>query len=155
MKKLICTLLTLAMLLGLAGCTTTPTGSADASTDTAATEPANQDDTKTKPTSGTGLPGNRNPLTGEETEKDISGNCPVAVMLNNIKQALPQSGNSKADFFFEIPEEGGITRIMALYQDITDVGTIGTVRSTRPYYVRLAVGHDAILTHCGGRNTAH
>lgn len=155
MKKLICTLLTLAMLLGLAGCTTTPTGSADASTDTAATEPANQDDTKTEPTSGTGLPGNRNPLTGEETEKDISGNCPVAVMLNNIKQALPQSGNSKADFFFEIPEEGGITRIMALYQDITDVGTIGTVRSTRPYYVRLAVGHDAILTHCGGSNTAY
>lgn len=76
----------------------------------------------TEPTSGTGLPGNRNPLTGEETEKDISGNCPVAVMLNNIKQALPQSGNSKADFFFEIPEEGGITRIMALYQDIIGRG---------------------------------
>ena len=76
-------------------------------------------------------------------------------MLNNIKQALPQSGNSKADFFFEIPEDGGITRIMALYQDISDVGTIGTVRSTRPYYVRLAVGHDAILTHCGGSSTAY
>lgn len=152
MKKLICTLLTLAMLLGLAGCTTAPTGSGDASA--GVTEPAGQDSTE-EPTGGTGLPGNRNPLTGEETDTDISQNCPVAVMLNNIKQALPQSGNSKADFFFEIPEEGGITRIMALYQDISDVGTIGTVRSTRPYYVRLAVGHDAILTHCGGSSTAY
>lgn len=157
MKKLICTILTLAMLLGLAGCTVAPASgqATSADTDTTVTEPTDTEPLKDETVSGTGLSGNRNPLTGEETETDISGNCPVAVMLNNIKQALPQSGNSKADFFFEIPEEGGITRIMALYQDITDVGTIGTVRSTRPYYVRLAVGHDAILTHCGGSNTAY
>ena len=55
MKKLICTLLTLAMLLGLAGCTVAPTGSGDASTDTAATQPADQDEPKTEATSGTGL----------------------------------------------------------------------------------------------------
>ena len=48
MKKLICTLLTLAMLLGLAGCTVAPTGSGDASTDTAATQPADQDEPKTR-----------------------------------------------------------------------------------------------------------
>ena len=155
MKKLICAILTLAMLLGLAGCTVAPAGSQESSADTVVTEPTDADLPEEEQAVGTGLSGNRNPLTGEETETDISGNCPVAVMLNNIKQALPQSGNSKADFFFEIPEEGGITRIMALYQDITDVGTIGTVRSTRPYYVRLAVGHDAILTHCGGSNTAY
>ena len=76
MKKLICTLLTLAMLLGLAGCTTTPTGSADASTDTAATEPANQDDTKTDAHQRHRPARQPQPLTGEETEKDISGNCP-------------------------------------------------------------------------------
>ena len=82
MKKLICTLLTLAMLLGLAGCTTAPTGSGDASA--GVTEPAGQDSTE-EPTGGTGLPGNRNPLTGEETDTDISQNCPVAVM-----QGLPR-----------------------------------------------------------------
>ena len=52
MKKLICTLLTLAMLLGLAGCTTAPTGSGDASA--GVTEPAGQDSTE-EPTGGTGL----------------------------------------------------------------------------------------------------
>lgn len=155
MKKRVSILLTLAMLLALAGCTVAPadvsgSGSAEASA------PVVDVPVQEEETGGTtGLPGNRNPLTGEETEADISGNCPVAVMLNNIKQALPQSGNSKADFFYEIPEEGGITRIMALYQDISGVGAIGTVRSTRPYYVRLAVGMDAILTHCGGSHTAY
>lgn len=70
-------------------------------------------------------------------------------MLNTIEQALPQSGNSAADMLFEIPEEGGITRVMALYQDLTDVGRIGTIRSTRDYYLQLAMGLDAIVLHAG------
>ena len=91
----------------------------------------------------------RNPLTGEVTEKDLTPYCPIAVMLNTAHAALPQSGNSKADMYYEVPEEGGITRIMAFYQDVSDVGWIGPIRSTRPYFVRLAVGQDALLTHCG------
>ena len=59
-----------------------------------------------------------NPLTGEGSEVDYSNKRPVAVMLNTIKQALPQSGNSKADILIEMAEEGGITRVMGIYQDI-------------------------------------
>jgi hypothetical protein len=75
-------------------------------------------------------------------------------MLNTLKKALPQSGNSQADMLFEIPEEGGITRVMAVYQDITGVGNLGTIRSTRDYYVQLAMGMDGILVHAGCSNIA-
>lgn len=96
-----------------------------------------------------------NPLTGEPSDIDYTDVRPVAVMLNNIRQALPQHGNSQADLLYEVPEEGGITRIMGVYQDLTDVGTLGTVRSTRPYYVRLALSNDAILVHAGGSGAAY
>lgn len=147
MKKMLSLLLALSMLLALSACTF-----GGGETVSSAEEPAAE---TSAAASSTGLEGYRNPLTGEETETDISRNCPVGVMLNNVKEALPQSGNSKADMFYEVPEEGGITRILALFQDVTDVGQIGTVRSTRPYFVRLAVGQDALLTHCGGSNQAY
>lgn len=97
-----------------------------------------------------------NPLTGEATETDVSANRPVMVMLNNLKQALPQSGNSQADIIYEMLEEGGITRMLAVYQDISSVeGNLGTIRSTRPYYVDLVAGLDGILVHAGGSNAAY
>lgn len=147
MKKILSLLLALSMLLALSACSF-----GGDETVSSAEEPAAETSAEV---STTELEGYRNPLTGEETETDISRNCPVGVMLNNVKEALPQSGNSKADMFYEVPEEGGITRILALFQDVTDVGQIGTVRSTRPYFVRLAVGQDALLTHCGGSNQAY
>ena len=147
MKKILSLLLAVGLLLALSAC---PFGSGE-TVSSAEPEPVES----TAAASSTGLDGYRNPLTGEETETDISRNCPVGVMLNNVKEALPQSGNSKADMFYEVPEEGGITRILALFQDVTGVGQIGTVRSTRPYFVRLAVGQDALLTHCGGSNQAY
>ena len=91
-----------------------------------------------------------NPLTGEKTAIDYSNIRPVAVMLNTIRPALPQSGNSKADILIEMAEEGGITRIMGVYQDITGIGTIGTVRSTREYYFAWTRSFDAIMVHAGG-----
>lgn len=90
------------------------------------------------------------PLTGLGCPNDIAGNRPVAAMLNTIDVALPQSGCSDADILIEIPEEGGITRIMGLFQDVSKVGSIGTIRSTRRYYSELAIGMDAILCHAGG-----
>lgn len=95
-----------------------------------------------------------NPLTGEATETDISGNRPYAAMLNTIKQALPQSSNSQADMLIEATEEGGITRVMGIYQDLSGIGNIGTIRSTREYFVYLAMGLDALLIHAGCSVTA-
>ena len=37
-------------------------------------------------------------------------------MLNNLKKAQPQLGNSQADIIYEVPAEGGITRMLAVYQ---------------------------------------
>ena len=96
-----------------------------------------------------------NPLTGEGCETDISKNRPIAIMLNNLKKALPQMGVSQADLIFEIPAEGGITRMMAVFQDVSDVGTIGSVRSARDYYISLAKGLDALYLHAGGSPQAY
>ncbi len=96
-----------------------------------------------------------NPLTGEATEEDISQNRPVAIMLNNLKKALPQHGVAEADLIYEVCAEGGITRMMAVFQTMDDVGNLGSVRSARPYYVELAAGLDAIFIHAGGSDGAY
>ena len=95
-----------------------------------------------------------NPLTGEPTEYDLSQYRPYTAMLNTIKQALPQSSNSQADMLIEATEEGGITRVMGVYQDLTKIGNIGTIRSTREYFVYLTMGLDALLIHAGCSETA-
>ena len=41
-----------------------------------------------------------------------------------------------------------------MYQNPRDAGVIGSVRSTRTYYLELALGHDAILIHAGGSDVA-
>lgn len=96
-----------------------------------------------------------NPLTGEGLNTDISGKRPIAIMFNNLKKALPQVGVSQADVLYEIVAEGGITRIMGVYQDLDGVGDLGSIRSARDYYVNLALGHDAIYIHAGGSPQAY
>lgn len=96
-----------------------------------------------------------NPLTGEATDTDLSAARPVAVMLNNLKKALPQCGVAQADLIYEAPAEGGITRMMAVFQSLDGVGDLGSVRSARPYYVELALGLDAIYIHAGGSDGAY
>ena len=68
---------------------------------------------------------------------------------------MPHLGVSQADIIYEIPVEGGITRMMALFQSVSDVGKIGTVRSARDYFVSLAFGHDAVFLHAGGSPQAY
>lgn len=90
------------------------------------------------------------PLTGLPSEEDASGIRPAAVMLNNLRNALPQQGNSQADIIYEVLAEGGITRMLGVYQHPEQVGLIGSVRSARQYYWELAQGHDAVYIHAGG-----
>ncbi len=91
-----------------------------------------------------------NPLTGTEVSKEIAARRPVAIMVNNVKTAQKvQTGVAKADIVYETEVEGGITRLMAVYQDISGIDKIGSVRSARYPYVDLALGHDAIYVHCG------
>jgi hypothetical protein len=76
-------------------------------------------------------------------------------MINNIKQALPQYGLMKADIIYEAVAEGGITRLVAVIKDPSLAGIIGSVRSTRSYYLDIAQGHDALLLHAGASEMAY
>ena len=96
-----------------------------------------------------------NPLTGIDVEYDNAGKRPVAIMLNNIKQALPQEGISAVDVLIECPVEGGITRLMGLVSDYASMEEIGSIRSSRPYYLDFAQAFDAIYCHAGGSNQAY
>ena len=96
-----------------------------------------------------------NPLSGEPMEEDISENRPYAIMINNIQQALPQCGVSQAEIVYEIPAEGGVTRMMAIFTDISDVEKIGSLRSIRPYYADVGISYDAIVVHAGGSEESY
>ena len=91
-----------------------------------------------------------NPLTGLPMEEEFVNDRPVAIMINNLKAALPQQGVSQADIIYEVLAEGGITRMLAVYQSMNGVGKIGSVRSARTYYLELALGHDSVFLHAGG-----
>ena len=99
--------------------------------------------------------GKVNVLTGLPIAEEEADQRPVAVMLNNIKVALPQYGVSKADLIYEVVAEGGITRMLGVFQSVDGVGQIGSVRSTRLYYLDLVQGLDAILFHAGGSEEAY
>ena len=74
---------------------------------------------------------------------------PIAIMINNHKTAQPlQTGLNDAYLVYEIVVEGGITRMLAVYKD-TDTSKIGTVRSSRHYYLDYAQENDAIYVHFG------
>jgi hypothetical protein len=46
--------------------------------------------------------------------------------------------------------EGDITRIIGLHMDPFSIPLIGSVRSTRAYFLDLVQAHDAIMVHSGG-----
>ena len=96
-----------------------------------------------------------NPLTGTEIEKDLTSKRPITMMINNIHTALPQVGISEADIIYETLEEGGITRLLCVYNDYSDIPEIGSVRSARDYYIDIADAHDAIFVHAGGSTYAY
>ena len=96
-----------------------------------------------------------NPLTGLECDKDFSTSRPVAVMLNNIRQAIPQHSVSQCDILYECLAEGGITRLMGVFADYESLGVVGSIRSSRHYYIDLAQNHDALYVHAGASTYAY
>lgn len=74
---------------------------------------------------------------------------PIAVMINNHSMARPyHSGLQDAIIVYEAIVEGGITRMMAVFKDAT-TEKIGSVRSSRHYFLDYALENDAIYTHFG------
>lgn len=97
-----------------------------------------------------------NPITGvQDMDKSKEGNRPVAIMISNIKKATPQYGITECDMYYEIEAEGGITRIMGMFADVSQVPSIiGPIRSAREYYVDLALGYNAFFSHYGTSTSA-
>lgn len=89
-----------------------------------------------------------NELTGEWS-KDYVSKRPIVVMINNLKEALPSSSTKQADIIYECMVEGGITRIMPIYSEYSDLEKVGSVRSARHYYINIANEYDAIYVHYG------
>lgn len=89
------------------------------------------------------------PLTGRLVTADVAARHPIAVMIDDLSPARPQSGFSAASIVWQAPAEGGIPRYMMVFQENipTDVGP---VRSSRYYYIAWAAELRAVYAHAGG-----
>lgn len=88
-------------------------------------------------------------LSGEYIPEKAANQRPYAMMINNIEYAAQfQSGLSQASIVYEAKVEGGITRLMAIFENF-DAKRIGSARSARHYYVSVASEYDAIFVHFG------
>jgi hypothetical protein len=89
------------------------------------------------------------PLTGQLVTPAAAARHPIAVMIDDLSPARPQSGFNAASVVWQAPAEGGIPRYMLVFQEniATDVGP---VRSARYYYIAWAAELKAVYAHSGG-----
>lgn len=148
MKKLISLLLALCLLLcacsGAADRTEPTTEPTAAPTTEATTEPTTEPTTLPPPVY-------HNPLTGEEVDQPFTNRI-FAVVINNLFEAMPHYGVHQADVYMEMFVNYSIIRGLALYSDIRNVESIGSVRSTRLIFTDILPHFDAIIAHAGGDN---
>ncbi|MBR5308456.1 MAG: DUF3048 domain-containing protein [Clostridia bacterium] len=97
----------------------------------------------------------RSKLTGLETTEELVNQRPVAIMFNNLKASLPQHGIGEMEIVYEAIVEGSITRLMGVATDWANLPTLGSVRSSRDYYIDFADAHNAIYVHAGGSELAY
>ena len=88
-------------------------------------------------------------INGLPVNKQVASTRPLAVVIENSIDARPQSGLYFADIVYETLAEGGITRLLALFQTQTPK-EIGPVRSARPYFNAIADQWSAAYAHVGG-----
>ena len=111
-------------------------------------EAQNGEDELTKEETGTEI-STVSQLTGLPVSEEVRANRPLAVMFNNIKEGCPQTGISSADIVYEAPVEGRITRLMGIFEDYLKLEKIGSIRSSRDYFVYFAMEYDALYAHFG------
>jgi hypothetical protein len=95
----------------------------------------------------------RHPFTGEPLDEPFTAR-PVVSTVNNHQGALPMSSISHADIFYEIETEAAVTRCLAFFTDLSEVGPIGSTRSARTYFNSIAYSYDAVLVHVGSSKYA-
>lgn len=87
-------------------------------------------------------------ITGLWMDEEKAKLRPYAFMINNLKVVNPQSGISEASVMYEALAEGGITRLLAVFEDFS-AARIGSIRSARHYFASFADEYDAIFVHYG------
>ena len=96
------------------------------------------------------VPQDIDPYTGlARGENYPLGRRGVAVMINNVRAAWPQSGLNSADLVYEIVTESGITRLMAVYRDYAAMPVVGPIRSARDQHVQLMLPLQTLYAHIG------
>jgi hypothetical protein len=90
------------------------------------------------------------PLTGLPATGHENVNRPaLAVKIDNVSDALPQAGVNNADIVVEELVEGGLTRLMAIYQ-CQKAAVVGPIRSARITDADLlALLHGSVLGYSG------
>ncbi len=92
----------------------------------------------------------RSRLTNEWVEPETAQTRPIAVLIPNEKDALPQYNLSEASILYEANVEGRMTRLMAIYENWQELDKIGNIRSLRSYYAYWSFEWDAFIVHVGG-----
>jgi len=156
--------LVLAVVIGVAGCniltsnpSASPSGSAsspvavaspspsDMSSPSASLEPSESPSPTPVPTPVT-VPG---PLDGLPISPTAAKQHVIAVMIDDLSPARPQSGFSAASIVWQAPAEGGIPRYMMEFQEGLPKD-VGPVRSSRYYFIAWAAEWRAAYIHAGG-----
>jgi hypothetical protein len=143
----------LASAMSFAGCKKQPTeqtsGETTAANETSVTSAVEETTQETaEKFSDQQITGNINIFSGLEISDKVLNSRPIAVMIENTPDARPQSGLINADMVFEVVDEGGITRFVAVFSSY-DSDLIGPVRSARSYYAELARSLDSIYVFWG------
>ena len=95
------------------------------------------------------------PSVASQDQSPVTGNSvpgrpykPVIVMVENSKDARPQSGVGTADIVYETYVEGSTTRFMLLFNDFYPE-KVGPCRSVRMYHIDIGLQYDPMFVHFG------
>ena len=89
------------------------------------------------------------PLDGLMVSPAAARRHPIAVMIDDLSPARPQSGFSYASIVWQAPAEGGIPRYMMVFGE-NQPKAVGPIRSSRLYYIAWASEWKALYVHAGG-----
>ena len=93
------------------------------------------------------------PLSGLYGAEEKINRRPVAIMYDNHPNARWQSGLKDAEIVYEFSVEAPYTRYMGIFL-MNDPESIGSIRSSRPYFVTIVLEYDALYARVGGSEQA-
>lgn len=93
------------------------------------------------------------PLSGLYGPEEKINRRPVAIMFDNHPKARWQAGLKAAEIIYEFSVEAPYTRYMGIFL-MNDPEIIGSIRSSRPYFVTTVLEYDAVYVRVGGSEQA-